>query len=246
MRAAGARPLLALACLGLGIQAPTGAAAEVAAPAPEPALPEAAATRLDPAVLQEILRSLDLGATADESLLGAAWRWLRERFANQGIDLEHWLDALLQVPDSALQWASRLSMAAMVVLAVVLLANELRHGRMLLRAPRRWPKRGGARTATAPLDWSGLAALPAGEQPGAALRLALAALADRGTAVDAAATHREVLATARRERAAPWRRPLARLTLLAERARFGRWRPSREQGDAAVALGRAVAAAAAR
>lgn len=205
----------------------------------------AGAPRLDPAVLQEILRSLGLGTEVEESFLEAAWRWLRERFADQGILLEDWLDALLEVPDSALAVAARLSIAAMVVLALVLLANELRQRRAGSRGRRRWrPRRSGA-AALARLDWSDLASLPAAEQPGAALNMALAALTDGGTAVDAAATHREVLATARRTRTAPWRRPLARLALLAERARFGRWRPSREQGAEAVALGRAVATAAA-
>lgn len=205
----------------------------------------AGAPRLDPALLQEILRSLGLGTEVEESFLEAAWRWLRERFADQGILLEDWLDALLEVPDSALAVAARLSIAAMVVLALVLLANELRQRRAGSRGRRRWrPRRRGPAAPAGP-DWSDLASLPAAEQPGAALDMALAALADGGTAVDAAATHREVLATARRTRTAPWRRPLARLALLAERARFGGWRPSREQGAEAVVLGRAVATAAA-
>ena len=241
--------MLRLARLTFAV-APSATAAnagtEGAVPAPEPVPLEAGATRLDPAVLQEVLRSLDLDSGGEESFLEAAWRWLGERFADRGIVLEDWLGALLELPDSALAVASRLSIGAMVVLTLVLLANELRQRPAGSPGGRRL--RLGRTGAAAPArhSWSQVSALPPAEQPGAALKMALAALAASGTAVGAAATHRDVLATARRMRAAPWRRPLARLALLAERTRFGRWRSSREQGSEAVALGRAVAAAAAR
>lgn len=249
MRTAGAtfpRRLARLTFAVAVLAAAATAATEGAVPAPEPVPLEAGATRLDPAALQEVLRSLGLDSGAEESFLEAAWRWLRERFADRGIVLEDWLGALLELPDSALAVASRLSIGAMVVLALLLLANELRQrpagspGWRRLRLGRI-----GAATP-ARHSWSQVNSLPPAEQPGAALKMALAALADGGTTVGAAATHRDVLETARRTRPARWRRPLARLALLAERARFGRWRASREQGSEAVALGRAVAAAAAR
>lgn len=249
MKRAGATFLRRLACLASAVAAPAMAASvasESAAQAPERVPPEAGATRLDPAVLQEVLRSLGLDSGGDESFLETAWRWLRERFADRGIVLDDWLGALLEMPDSALEVASRLSIGAMVVLALLLLANELRQRPAGSLGWRRWRLgRVGAAPPARP-GWSSVSSLPPAEQPGAALKMALAALADGGTIVAAAATHRDVLATARRVRKAPWRRPLARLALLAERARFGRWRPSREQGAEAVALGRAVAVAALR
>ena len=226
------RRLAAAAVFVLVLPAVTSIAEE---PAP-PASPSSQAVALDPAVLREVLRTIDAGGDAEESLDSLLWRWLGERLADLGIG-----EALLRVPSSAVEWFSRLAIAAMIGVAVWIAVNELRqrHGGF-----RRRRRRGGPAAAKSlGLDWAKVAALPAAARPGAALKLALTALADQGAGW-LSATHREVFVHARRTRSAPWRRPLARLAVLAERSCYGAWRPTGEEGDAAVALGQAVAQAA--
>ena len=209
----------------------------------EATLPSAERVTLDPAALREIVRSMDVSVATERSLLDGIWQWLHDRLVEQGINLD-WLQGL-RVPGGAFEWVSRLSIAAMIGIAAWVLINELRQRRGASAGHRRLQPAAAVPKA-ASLDWASLAALPPAERPGAALRLALAALAGEGRHFAAAATHREVFAHARHTPPAPWRRPLARLAVLAERARYGTWRPSAEQGDAAVALGRTVAQSAKR
>lgn len=226
------RHLIAAAAFALALPA-VASVAEVPAPAP----PSSQAVALDPAVLRDVLRTIDAGADAEESLDALLWRWLGERLADLGIG-----DALVRVPSSAVEWFSRLAIATMIGVAAWIAVNELRQRHGGFR-PRR--RRGGAAASQpAGLDWATVSALPAAARPGAALHLALIALAGPGAGWLSAATHREVFVHARRARSAPWRRPLARLAVLAERACYGAWRPTGEESDAAVALGQAVAQAA--
>lgn len=227
------RRLAAAAVLALVLPA-VASVADVRAPAVSPS---SQAVALDPSVLREVLRTIDAGADADESLDSLIWWWLADRLGDLGI-----VQALQRVPSSAVEWFSRLAIAAMIGVAAWIVVNELRQRHGGFR-PRR--RRGGpAASESAGLDWARVAALPAAARPGAALRLALAALAGQGASWVSAATHREMFVHARRARSAPWRRPLARLAVLAERSCYGAWQPTGEEGDAAVALGRAVAQAA--
>lgn len=239
-----AKPPFASTALAVAAFAIAGALPAAAGDAESPAQPTASsqAVALDPAVLREVLRTIDTGDVADESLASAFWRWLRERLADQGI-VTGWLEALRRMPSSALEWFSRLAIAAMIGIVAWIAVNELRQRRGGFGNRRR--RRGAAvASAAVPLGWASVAALPAAERPSAALRLALVVLASQGERWVPAATPRELFVHARRTRSAPWRRPLARLAVLAERARYGTWQPSGEQGDVAVALGRAVAQAA--
>ena len=239
MRLGAAALAFAIALSGQAVLAAEAGAAQTVA---EAALPNAERVTLEPAVLREIVRSMDVEVATNRSLLDGFWQWLHERLAEQGINL-NWLEAFRRVFGGTAEWVSRLSIAAMIGIAAWVVINELRHRRGG-GARRRRSQGAVAAPAAAGLDWASLAALPPAERPGAALQLALAALADEGRHFAAAATHRDVFADARHTLPAPWRRPLARLAVLAERVRYGTWRPSAEQGDAAVALGRAVAQAA--
>lgn len=232
----------AVAAAALAIAGALPAAGDAELPAQPAALASSQAVALDPAVLREVLRTIDAGDVADESFGSAFWRWLQERLADQGI-VAGWLEALRRMPNSALEWFSRLAVAAMIGIVAWIAFNELRqrHGGFGNRRCRSGPP---AASTAMRSDWASVAALPPAERPGAALRLALAVLASQGERWVPAATPRELFVHARRTRSAPWRRPLARLAVLAERARYGTWQPSGEQGDAAVALGRAVAQAA--
>ena len=232
----------AAAALAFAIVLSGQAVRAVEAGGAQAALPNAERVTLEPAALREIVRSMDVDVAPNQSLLDGFWQWLHERLAEQGISLD-WLEAMRRVFGGAAEWVSRLSIAAMIGIAAWIVINELRQRRGGGAGHRR-SQPAVAVPKAASLDWASLAVLPPAERPGAALRLALAALADEGRHFAAAATHREVFAHARHTRPAPWRRPLARLAVLAERVRYGTWRPSAEQGDAAVALGRAVAQAA--
>ena len=235
---------LAVAAFAIAGALPTaaGGAEAPAQPVESPALASSEPVALDPAVLREVLRAIDVGEVAEESLASAFWRWLEGRLADQGI-VTGWLEALRRMPNNAIEWFSRLAIAAMIGIVAWIAFNELRQ-RHNGFGNRRRRAGGPAAPPAMRLDWASVAALPAAERPGAALRLALSVLASQGERWVPAATHREVFVHARRARSAPWRRPLARLAVLAERARYGTWQPSGEEGDAAVALGRAVAQAA--
>ena len=228
--------LIAAAVFALALPA-MASVAEV--PAPPAASPSSQAAALDPAVLREVLRTIDAGGDAEESIDSLLWRWLADRLADLGIG-----QALQRVPSSAVEWFSRLAIAAMIGVVAWIAVNELRQRHGGFRPRRR--RSGPAASDSVRLDWARVAALPAAARPGAALQLALAALAGQSTSGLSAATHREVFFHARRARLAPWRRPLARLAVLAERSCYGAWRPTGEEGDAAVALGQAVAQAAER
>ncbi len=198
---------------------------------------------LDGTRLDAILAELTWAAPERQSYWAQLWRWLKGQFKEQGLRLDlDWLDMLRTVPLSTFEWISRLSMLAMIVLALVVVVSEVRHGHW--RRGRRI-RRGGTETApirgataTAALD--AVVALPRREQPSAVLRIVLAALRGRGLPVAGdGATHREIAAGA----AGFGEQPgvlLARLAKLAERARYGGWCPDPHDSDAVRALGQTL------
>ena len=200
--------------------------------------------RLDAGRLDAILSDLDWEAPEPASLLSRVWRWLEERLRESGVELNlDWLQGLAKIPTSAFEWIARVSMAVMIVVAGVLVVNELRHGRRRRwRRPAAWLSRGDdGPSGVVPLpSFADIHRLPPRERPGAALRLVLATLSARGEAFAGdGATHREIAARAD-GLGAVRASVLAQLASLAERARFGRWNPQRDERNDAVALARRV------
>ena len=195
--------------------------------------------RLNLAALDGILAETARPPAEPKSWLVRVWNWLLDRIWEGFIP--DWLQIGQSLPKTAFEWAFGLCMTAIILLALVLAANEFRHGHW-----RRWRReaRPAGSAATRPeaaqLSWEQVAGLPPGERPGAALRIVLAALALRGLLqARAGATHRALAANAA-SLAPKLRAPLRQLATLAERARYGGWRPKTQDGDQALALGRAI------
>ena len=195
-------------------------------------------TRLD-AILAERIRA----SPERESYWAQFRRWLQGHLREHGLDLAvDWLDMLRAQPGSAFEWVWRLSMAAIIILALVVLVNEVRQGRR-----RRWRRMrptgfdaAPVRATSAVPSLETVSALPLDEQPSAVLRIVLAALAVRGmTVAGEGATHREI-AGAAADLGGRLGTLLAHLAKLAERARYGGWRPDRCESETVVALGRTL------
>lgn len=195
--------------------------------------------RLNLAALDGILAESALPPAEPESWLVRVWNWLLDRI-REGFAPD-WLQIGQSLPQTAFEWVFGLCMTAIILLALFLAANEIRHGHW-----RRWRREArpagsaAARPEAAQLSWEQAAGLPPGERPGAALRIVLAALALRGLLhARAGATHRALAANAA-SLAPKLRAPLRQLAALAERARYGGWQPQAQDGDQALALGRAI------
>ena len=203
---------------------------------------KASGIRLNPAALDGILVETIRPPLAQESWLARLWNWLVDQLREWGLELTpNWLEVGQYVPRSVFEWALSLSMTAIIVLALVLAVNEIRHSQW-----RRWRRESALAGSAAALpeapqmSWEQAASLPPGERPGAALRIVLAALSLHGLLqARAGDTHRALAAGA--GSLAPKLRPqLGRLAALAERVRYGGWRPKEQDSDQALALGRAI------
>ena len=183
---------------------------------------------LDPHVLDGILYGVD--PASEESLWDRFWTWLAEKLGSI-------IPAEFQ-PTEVPPWVFELIALGLAVTVLAVAVNELRLRRW--RRPRVGPVPGAARfrDGTEAPNLDDVPGLPLREQPGAVLRIVLAALASRGIRFGGdATTHRQIAAGATRIGARPGFL-LARLARMAELARFSR-AGLREQGEA-LDTGRAI------
>ena len=188
----------------------------------------ATAPVLDPRALDGILDGVDR-AVEEVSLWDRFWEWLVEKLQELGLDVDPAGSGPAEVP----RWVLELITLALVVTVLAVIVNELRL--------RQWRRRvrpapvGGAdasQTGSVVLSLDDVPGLPPREQPGAVLRIVLAALATRGVRLGGeGATHREIAAGAKRlgDRLGLL---LGRLARLAEVARYSRT----DRGDQGEAL----------
>lgn len=189
---------------------------------------------LDPRALNGILDGVDR-AVEEESLWDRFWEWLAEKLQDLGLNIDSDGSDPMDVP----QWFLELITLGLVVTVLAVLINELRL-RQWRRRVRPDPLAGVDAFHDGPvvLSLDDVPGLPRRDQPGAVLRIVLAALASRGLRFGGdGATHREIASRANRvgARLGP---PLGRLATMAELARYSRAEPD-GQGEA-LGTGRAI------
>ena len=201
---------------------------------------------LDVARIEALVADMHWAAPPKEGLGKRFWGWLKRQLQEQDIEID-WLERMLYevltMPKSVADWIARLATVTMIVMALVILVNEIRRSNWR-RTRRPAALAGSAHSgadSVAP-TWQTVAELPPQDRPGAVLRLVLAALSARGLASSGEHhTHRQIAAEARRSGGSS--APLAQLAKMAERARYASWRLSAADGDEALALGRAIVGA---
>ena len=203
-------------------------------------------TALDTAHIKAIVADMHGTHRVRDGLLKRMWRWLKRQLKTQEVKndwLERWLQELLTMPQSVADGISRMAIATMMALVLVLIVNEVRRGNW--RRPRRTSGLLGLEGKTnsytddIALTWQAVAELPPQDRPGATLRLVLATLSAKGLASSRDShTHRQIAADAVRSRGSG--ASLARLAKMAERAHYGDWRLNAADGEQALNLGRAI------
>lgn len=194
--------------------------------------------RLDGQLLDPILDGLDL---TDAALAPTFWEkveaWLAERMSEEsGPLLPDWLRGV-RIPDQVSLWIFYISCTLVVLLAIGIIANEVRHAR-----GRRRQSQASAAGTTGSLPAAATDAEPVAllELPGWLLgRLTgLLGLSLRGTR-GGSLTHRE-LVEACGNLTAEVSQPLTALARTAERIRYGDGTPDQADVSAAVEEGRAL------
>lgn len=201
-------------------------------PAPGPAL---SLDALDP-----ILAELAPTETQVVSLWDKLWDWLDELLDPAGDNEDPPWFRDFRVSDTIARWIFYITGALIVLLAVGIVANELRHA----NAFRRRRKHGGGPLTVPDVAASttveDLLSLPLSEQPGVLLKLIVARLAlARVTDRQESLTHREIVhATQSLEPAQS--QPLHKVANLAERIRYGGRLPEEHEIEPVVGAGRAL------
>ena len=158
---------------------------------------------------------------------GASWwdrfvNWLDETFGGESGALPEWLQDFT-VAEGVFDWILYLSIAAVVILAVGIVLNEIaqhRKGRRRRLDSDPWQV---AAAESTPLALNDVRAAPPGLQPGLLLQLIVEQLQQqRLVSLQAGTTHRNVV---KATRDLPQQSVIARLAGAAERARYGGWHP---------------------
>jgi hypothetical protein len=199
-------------------------------------------TSVDMTVLRGVLAELERPPEPAPSWWELAWRRLLQWLRDHEQDESRWFENIA-IGESLANTLLYGSIALLVILALGIVAVELRHG----LAGRRGAVRSGwhdlGPQAAAPPDFEDLASLPLREQPRMLLRIVLARLeAADVLRLRSSATHRHITAAVSGLQQAE---AIALISAAAERAIFGNWHPTageiallREQGRKAChALG---------
>ena len=205
-------------------------------------------TALDVERIKTIVADMHWASPPPDGVLKRLWRWFKRQLQAQEVEadwlgwFEKWLRNLTMMPQSVAEWISRIAIAAMMVIVLVLIVNEVRRGSWR-RARTRRASALSAPSESQPeesaLTWQAVASLPLQDRPGAILRLVLATLTAQGIlATRSGHTHRQIAAEAVRSGAAG--EPLAQLAKMAERARFDSRRLDAADGERALTLGHSI------
>ena len=213
---------------------------------------------LDVERIKTIVADMHWASPPPDGVLKRLWRWFKRQLQAQDAEVdwlgwfEKWLRNLTMMPQSVAEWISRIAIAAMMAIVLVLIVNEVRRGSWRrTRSRRTRSRRTRSRRASAlsapsesqpeesALTWQAVASLPLQDRPGATLRLVLATLTAQGIlATRSGHTHRQIAAEAVRSGSAG--EPLAQLAKMAERARFDSRRLDAADGEQALTLGHSI------
>lgn len=190
---------------------------------------------VDTAGIQQALESVSIEGREPPSLWDRLLALYRQFFGEPEVDVPDWLENFDFNP-SVLEWIWYALIALVVISAVVILVNEIRH----LRSGKRRAEAPAEIASTLPpveafsLD-DAMSASP-DQLPGALLRLLLVSLKERGLLLARVSmTHREIAAAMRD---AEHEQSVTVIASAAERATFGGWRPSRLEAGELVATTR--------
>lgn len=198
--------------------------------------------------LAPILNSLqDKEAAQPPTWFDRLKRRLRDMFDRRG-ESSSWFDSWLadkELPGSVREFIVYAVVFISVVLAILVIFNELRAAGVLrrrARAAKQSPAAAG-KTVASELTLADLESAAPSDRPSVVLRLLVAALVQRGRMrADRSLTHRELTARVALEDAGQ-RESFARVASLSERAVYGDGAVPIEEIDATVAAGRALIAA---
>lgn len=187
----------------------------------------------DMGALEPILASLEEEQARERPL---TWferlkRWLRERFTQQEAAdswLTRWLERI-EIRPSAVETIVYASIMLVILLALVVIANELRAAGVFRLSGNRARTRGeGSVVEGAPADIADLDSAPVAERPSLLLRMLVAALVRNGRlSTERSLTHRELVGRAQLHDEAE-RLCFQRVATLAEQVVYGRGASSLE------------------
>ena len=192
---------------------------------------------ISPVGLDDILA--DLPNRVEE---GASWwdrfvNWLDDNFGGESSTLPAWLRDF-EVAEGVFDWILYLSIAAVVLLSLGIVLNEIAQHRKGTRRsldPDSWQV---AVMDAAQLRLEDVQAAPPGLRPGLMLQLIVQKLEQKQLVkLRAGMTHRSVV---RATRTLPQQPVIARLATAAERARYGGWQPEAPDVEALTAEGEAT------
>ena len=187
---------------------------------------------IDPGSLDAVLAGLPVPAAEDAlSAWDRLWTWLRDLLGEDDADLlPDWVSDF-SLSEDASRWIWYSAVAAIVLLALALVANEVRQ-----QSRRRWARAAGeAMESSGPdgrSDRASGAALSPAEQLQALFRDLIVRLQELGTLPRRPSlTHRELAASVSTGLALPEQQSslVGRLSLAAERAMYGSWEPDLDE-----------------
>jgi hypothetical protein len=188
------------------------------------------------AALEKAAASLGVERPPSVSVWQQVWNWLAQKLRGSGLQLPAWFEDV-SIFEDALKWTLLAIIALIVIAALVIVINEIRHGLKARRKP--GPAEGWMVTGTAAqpsLSFGDLAGARLAEQPGLLLRIVLAGLVKAGK-IDyrVSMTHRDIVAVAgQMENGAG----LATISTAAERCAFAAWQPLRQEIEVLTESGR--------
>lgn len=181
---------------------------------------------VDPGILPGVLAELEKAPEPQPSWWELAWRRLLRWLSDNEREDSPWFEKIF-VGESVTKTILYGSIALLVLLALGIVAMELRVGLAGRRSPVRSGWRDAGMLAQRPPGFEDLAGLPMREQPRLLLRLVLARLeAANILHLQASATHRNITAAVR---GLEQGEAVASISAAAERSTFGDWNPSADE-----------------
>lgn len=185
--------------------------------------------------LEKALASLHVKPPPPVSAWAQVLNWLTQKWRGSGLQLPAWMDDI-SISEDAIKWTLYATIALVVIVALVIVSNELRHGLKTRRKPGADSWMVGGTAVRHGLSFGDLAGALLAEQPGLLLRIVLAGL-ERAGRIDyrVSMTHRDIVAVAGQMENGTG---LATISTAAERCAFGSWQPLRQEMDVLMESGR--------
>ena len=131
-------------------------------------------TALDVERIKTIVADMHWASPPPDGVLKRLWRWFKRQLQAQDAEVdwlgwfEKWLRNLTMMPQSVAEWISRIAIAAMMVIVLVLVVNEVRARQLAAythaaRFRALWPSE--SQPEESALTWQAVASLPLQDRP---------------------------------------------------------------------------------